>query len=249
MRKIVIIAMLFILAVSTVSAQKQDWYDSGFDFTRVRKIAVLIRPMGQMNVYQCNETAEIFVEKMWEDLIEKLPKEKYVFESGPTIAKKVFQESGIDLGDIAEKDMQKADSIALEYMSRHHDLLIVWEPIVYGVGSEYCEGYIYTLPTTNTSTVWLPNGQTATITSSGSTVHSTPSGNFPAAYAAVRMDAIDTKTGNAVWMRIDDRAKVNRTVFDNTTPKDIYERILGNFIDTLYENLNERKGVEKKLNF
>ena len=63
------------------------------------------------------------------------------------------------------------------------------------------------------------------------------------------MDAIDTKTGNVVWMRIDDRTKVNRTVFDNTTPKDIYKRILGNFIDTLYENLNERKGVEKKLKF
>ena len=121
--------------------------------------------------------------------------------------------------------------------------------MIYDTGAEYCEGYIYTTPSTNTSTVWLPNGQTATVMTNGQAVHNVPGGNFPAVYVAVRVDVIDPQSGNVVWMRIDDRAKVNRTVFDNTKPKDVYKRILGSFIEDFEKTLKERTGTNRKTAF
>lgn len=252
MKKYLYMMFFVVCVISTMSsahAEKQEWYDSSFNFTKVKKIAVLFRSSDRLNVLQSNEAADLFMEKMKVDLIDNLPAGQYEFESGGVIAQKIFRESGLDIAAISETDLPKADEIAFDYIQKHYDLFLVWSPLIYDTGSQYCEGYVYTTPSTNTSTVWLPNGQTATVTTNGQTVHSVPGGNYPAVYVAVRMDIINPKTGNPVWMRIDDRAKINKTVFDNTTPKDIYKRILSSFIQDFEQALKERTGTKRKVSF
>ncbi len=245
----VVLVSSLLLISSSVHAEKQEWYDSSFNFTTIHKIAVLFDPNAKANNIQYSEMHDIFMEMMVEDLISELPSGQYIFDSGVKIAQKIFREQGVDIAAISQTDRQKADMIAYDYICKNYDLLIIWNPIVYGTGSEYCEGYVYTMPSTNTSTVWFPNGQTATITSNGQTIHNVPGGNFPTVYVAVQVDAVDTRTGNPVWKRIDDRAKINRTAFDNTEPKDIYRRIVGKFIQDFKDSLQNRRGGKRKVSF
>ncbi len=238
-----------IWGISPVYAEKQEWYDSSFDFTSVKKIAVLVTSSERLNIIQYNEAVDLFMEKMKSDLIDELPAEKYRFESGVNIVQKILRETGVDVESIAKANRQEADKIFFDYIQKHYDLFVVWNPLIYDTGAQYCEGYVYTTPSTNTSTVWLPNGQTATVTTNGQNVHSVPGGNFPTVYVAVRVDVVDSKSGNPVWMRIDDRAKINRTVFDNTVPKDVYKRILNSFIQDFEKTLKERTGTKQKVAF
>lgn len=246
LRIILSLSLFIALGISSVYAEKQEWYDSSFDFTKVKKIAVIFRPSDRLNLVQYNESADIFMEKMKCDLIDELPAGQYEFASTGTIVDKIFKESGMDIASIAQTDQEKADKIFFEYIKKHYELFVVWSPLIYDTGSQYCEGYVYTMPSTNTSTIWLPNGQTATVTTNSQTAHNVPSGNYPAVYVAVRMDIVDPKTGNPVWMRIDDRAKINKTVFDNTTPKDVYNRIISSFIQDFEKTLKERTATKQK---
>ena len=253
MRRILLLLILCVLILSedmsNAFAEKQEWYDEGFNFTRVKKIAVMFQPSDRLNLLQGNEAFDLFMEKMKTDLIDELPPGKYKFESAAVISEKILQESGVDVASIAETNVQEADRIAYEYIKKHYDLFVVWSPLIYDVGSQYCEGYVYSTPTTNTSTVWLPNGGTAMVTTHGNSVHSVPGGNYPAVYVAVRVDVINPKDNQPVWMRIDDRVRVNKTIFDNTKPRDVYQRILESFIEDFERALEERIGTKSKAKF
>ena len=51
------------------------------------------------------------------------------------------------------------------------DLYVLGIPIVYAImGTQYREGYVYTMPSVNTSLITFPNGQMATVSSNGQTV-------------------------------------------------------------------------------
>lgn len=58
-------------------------------------------------------------------------------------------------------------------------------------------------------------------------------------YCCVRFTTYTMPDGNAVWTRIDYRAKANKTMFENTTPKDVYKRIIGSWASD-FENKLER---------
>lgn len=119
---LVVLLFCIIPTISSVHAEKQEWYDSGFDFTKVRKIAVLFRPSERFNIMQYNETIDLFMEKMKFDLIDELPAGQYEFESGGVIAQKILRESGVDIASIEKTNLQEADRIAFEYIQKHYDL-------------------------------------------------------------------------------------------------------------------------------
>ena len=48
---------------------------------------------------------------------------------------------------------------------------------------------------------------------------------------------IDIPTNRNVWTRIDDRARVNKDAFENSKPKDLYQRSLKSFFSTLASKL------------
>ena len=50
------------------------------------------------------------------------------------------------------------------------------------------------------------------------------------------------KYGVNVWMLSDDRVKVNKTMLDNTEPKDLFERMLSSF----FSEANSKFGKKAK---
>lgn len=61
-------------------------------------------------------------------------------------------------------------------------------------------------------------------------------------YVNVRFDIIDTVTDKVVWSRIDNRSRQNEDEFDNTKPRDVFNRILKDFKNDF------QKRVEKSRN-
>jgi hypothetical protein len=100
--------------------------------------------------------------------------------------------------------------------------------------------FMFTTTGYQTSTVTGPGGS-AVITTPTQNYHHVPGGNVPTAYAAVRFDVLDAKTNKAVISRIEDRTRVNATIFDNSKPKDIYKRITGSFFGFLDDKVKDSK--------
>ncbi len=129
-------------------------------------------------------------------------------------------------------------------------MYVLAPPIIYDMGTQYREGYTYTLPSINQSLITFPNGQIATVTSNGQTVHTMPGGNFPTVYVSFRFDIIDAKTlgsnEKTVWARLDDRARVNQDILQNSRPKDVFKRMMGSFADDFVKVINSKKATKSK---
>jgi hypothetical protein len=127
--------------------------------------------------------------------------------------------------------------------------MILARPIIYDVGTQYYEGYTYTMPSINQSYITFPNGQMATITSNGQTIHTIPGGNFPTVYVCFRFDIFDVKDTSqdkVVWARVDDRARVNRSALENSKPKDVLKRIVSSFSNDFVKTINTKKATANK---
>ena len=82
--------------------------------------------------------------------------------------------------------------------------------------------------------LYTSNGDFGTITTYGTTQQYIPGGYAGSAYAHVDFYVVNHKDksqkyGVNVWMLSDDRVKVNKTMLDNTEPKDLFERMLSSF--------------------
>lgn len=137
-----------------------------------------------------------------------------------------------------DSEPEKADEIYHNFVKENMDLVVTAEIMVYDIGSQYFDGYFVNLPSVDTSYVTTPYGS-GTVTTYGNTPHYMSGGNFPVVYCCVRFTTYTMPDGNAVWTRIDDRAKANKTMFENTTPKDVYKRIIGSWASD-FENKLER---------
>lgn len=125
-----------------------------------------------------------------------------------------------------------------KYISESFDLTFTTHLISYNMGSQYSEGYCYNTPTTETSTVMTPYGNTI-ITTHGTKQNYVSGRMVPAAFACVKFEINDTKTGKTIWTRIDDRSRANETEFDNTKPLDLYKRIIKNYFKDLESKLHK----------
>ena len=167
-----------------------------------------------------------------------LKKQNYKFYSMPMIAQIIKDQQNIDLAAMYDSEPEKADEIYHNFVKENMDLVVTAEIMVYDIGSQYFDGYFVNLPSVDTSYVTTPYGS-GTVTTYGNTPHYMSGGNFPVVYCCVRFTTYTMPDGNAVWTRIDDRAKANKTMFENTTPKDVYKRIIGSWASD-FENKLER---------
>lgn len=231
---VVLLISVFFSLTSIVSAEKQEWVDKNYNFTKVKSVYIFNPALEQKLVNGINEheILEIFSKKA------KLPENIKVITFEKVVENIKF-DTGIDVLKLYDKNPQEGLRVFNEGISRYADLVIGSRVFEYSVGREYREGF--TFNTTEYQTAYV-NGTSgsAAVNMPVNVQHNVPGGNIPVAYASVRWEVTDTKTGKSVVVRLDDRAKGNPTVFDNTKPKDLYGRISGSFFDFMSDKLEKK---------
>jgi hypothetical protein len=251
MKKILLTLLLLCIALPTY-AQKQEWFDSTYDFTKAKSIAFCVYIDNRMPELTAKEIVDIYYESIKTGIYDKLNKSHKIVSLQKL--KKDFQathnKTEEELIELAKSDPEKVDKMYFDYVNNNYDLYVVATPIIYDMGTQYREGYTYTLPSINQSLITFPNGQIATVTSNGQTVHTMPGGNFPTVYVSFRFDIIDAKTlgsnEKTVWARLDDRARVNQDILQNSRPKDVFKRMMGSFADDFVKVINSKKATKSK---
>ena len=249
MKKVLLMLLLLCITLPAY-AQKQEWFDSTYDFTKAKSIAFCLAIDHRMSEIIAKEIIDIYYQSLKKGIYDKLNKTHKIVSFQKL--KKEFEVSQNkteeELIALSKSDPEKSDKLFFDYVKNNYDLYVVATPIIYDMGTQYREGYTYTLPSINQAMITFPNGQMATVTSSGQSVHTVPGGNFPTVYVSFRFDIIDAKTlGTAektVWARLDDRARVNHDIFQNSKPKDVFKRMMGSFADDFVKVINSKKAIK-----
>lgn len=235
MKKIFLTVLLFLCFTATALAQKQEWINKSYEFDKTNNIMLELYYLPPYNGISENETAEIFIEKA-QNLCDNLIKQNYKLYTPAMVEEAINKQHNIDIALMYDSQPEKADEIYRNYVKENMDLVVKAEIMAYDIGSQYFDGYFVNLPSVDTSYVTTPYGS-GTVTTYGNSPHYISGGNFPVAYCCVRFTAYGLPNGDAVWTRIDDRAKANKTIFDNTTPKDIYKRIVSSWASDFEDKL------------
>lgn len=228
--------LICLLLTNSVSAEKQEWFNKTYDFSKVIRILITEPkiPDKLKNGITENEVLEIFHDKA------KLPNRIKII-SLSTLTETIKTDTGIDITILLREKTEDGKKLLHEILPKYVDLTISSRVFEYAMGSEYREGYTYNTTEYQTSYV-RGYGGSATIQTPVTRYHTVPGGNVPVAYAAVRWDVYDTQSGKTVFSRLDDRAKANPTIFNNTKPKSLYGRITADFFDDLSEKLDKKNG-------
>ncbi len=253
MKKIILTLLLLCLSLPT-HAEKSEWFDSTYDFTKVKSVAFCVMSNNSMSDFATDEIVDIFYKQIKSGIYDQL-KGKCKIISYSKLKEEFSRNSNMtesELRNLAQTNPRKVDELFQEYIKNNYDLLVTGIPITYNMGTQYREGYIYTMPSINTSWITLPNGQMATVTSNGQTVHTRPGGNFPTVYVCFRFNIADVKSMESeekiVWARLDDRARVNEDILQNSKPKDVFKRIMRSFAQDFVNVINTKKATQSKSN-
>lgn len=221
MKKLFCMLIVLLLFCNAALAQQQEWVDKKYNFSFVKKVLVDYKfDENLKNGIVEKEAEEIYQEKFFDKLVKKLSVKGYTVSA----IKDVPEFS-------AESNEQKNN-----YIKEGFDIIINIKVQNYTVGTQYADGYTYTTPVTNYSSVYTANGP-VTVTATSQNTNYVSGGNFPTVFVNVRFDVYNAKNGEAVWSRIDGRSRMNRDEFDNTKPKDVFGRILKDFDNALQKKL------------
>ena len=250
MKQFILTLVLLLLFSFSAHAHQQEYFDPGFDFTKPKKIIIAMYHPENFSDIALGEMRDIFFSVAKEKIYDKLSGNHKIISMQVVRDIEVPKANNMtedEWENLVKTNNGKAWELLTKHIRDNYDLIVTAVPIIYDIGTQYCEGYIYTMPSLNTSTIMFPNGQMASVTTNGQTVHSIPGGNFPTVYVSVRFDVALAKTSfspdnKVVWARIDDRARVNRDALQNTKPKDVFKRIVNSFSEDFVKTITTRKG-------
>lgn len=232
MRKIVLVALLFLIS-GTCYAEKQEWIDKNYEFYKVKNVYIYTPFIAEYlkNGIVENEILDTFNEKA------KIPNVK-ILDTG-MIARLIEIDRGIDLLELNRTNPAEVGKIFNENVPKYVDLIIYSQVGKYGMGSTYRQAFSYNTTNYQNSYIYGSNGSSAVVQTPQTQTHTIPGGNIPLASTSVRWDVIDAKTGKTIFSRIDERDRGNRSRLENTTPKDLYKRILSSFFDDLNDKIKK----------
>lgn len=235
MKRLIAFAMFVLLMVMSVSAsaEKKQWCDNSFKFSQTNSIYIEFMSDIPLNDIDKHIASETYAEKR-DSWVQDMKKKGYKIFTPKDVRNSIQIEQGIDIEELGNKDVEAANRIWCDYILTHCDVGVYIALTAYGNGSEYVNGYTINTPNTTVSNVYTSNGDFGTITTYGTTQQYIPGGYAGSAYAHVDFYVVNHKDksqkyGVNVWMLSDDRVKVNKTMLDNTEPKDLFERMLSSF--------------------
>ena len=213
-------------------AEKQEWVDKTYDFSKVKRIVIFDPNILDKLKNGINEKEIIEIFKS------KAKIEKVIIIELSKICNNIYLDTGINLVELNQQNPSEALRILDESLPKYADIYVASSVNEYSMGSQYNEGYTYNTTSYQTSYVTGPGG-TATIQTPVNQTHTIPGGYVSVAYANVRFEVYDIKTNKAIFTRIDNRQRSNDTIFEHGKPKDLYGRITKSFFDDLSKKINK----------
>ncbi len=241
MKKFLLFLICLLALSSTALAEKSEWIDPGYDFTKAKSICIDYAASPEIaDGLRDKEAHDVFVEKAKADIADKLVKAKYIV--GFTDATKA---------NVSGKDAANAKTVAnhsagnAPFDAGNYDLVVRCTVSQYNLGKKHVEAHTETVMVPVTTTVLDVTGHPQTITIQQQQVYNIPEGDYPAAFVRARFDVINAKTNQAVWNWEDKREKVADPGLANAKPKEVFTSIIADFSASLRHNLKSRKPKEK----
>ena len=234
--------LICLLALSTpVLAQKSEWIDPGYDFTKARTICIDYAAAPEIaDGVKDKESHDVFLEKAKTDIADKLAKAKYSVGFTDTA-----KESASGKETSYAKPGANHPALNTGSASGNYDLLVRCTVSQYDTGKKHMEAHTETVMVPVTTTVLDVTGQLQTITIQEQQVYNVPAGDYPAAFVQARFDVVNAKTNQNVWTWEDKREKVADPGLSNAKPKEVFTSIIADFSASLRHNLKSRKPTEK----
>ena len=233
MKRIFCMILILMSLPSIVFADQQEWFDKNYDFPKIKRIVVNFTISEQLkNGVIEHEATEIFQNHFSNKLVPKFSKQNIKIIMFEDVLQEIKNHHKIDIFSMYETDAEKARAFIADYIPNNFDTVLSITLQQYNMGTQYVDGYSYSVPTTQT----YYNG-TNIVTVTGSQQHYVSGGNRPTAYALVKYELIDIPTTKNIWTRIDNRSRVNKDALEHSKPKDLYQRSLKSFFSDMASKL------------
>lgn len=248
MIKILYFLLTLLIMVSPAYAEKSEWIDPNFDFTKTKSICIdYVASPEIADGIRDKESRELFFEKAKADIADKLSKQKYKVDSIYKAKENFINSEKIDSKKSAKDITQEQLPLFEKYVQNNYDLLIRCIVSQYDTGKKYVEAHTYKTTVPVATTVLDATGQMQTIIIHQQQEFNIPAGNYPAAFVQARFDVIDTNTNKKVWALDDKRDKIDDTGISDIKPNGLFTEVIAEFAENLRKNLKNRRPVEKKI--
>lgn len=246
MKKILALVMLLMLITTSAFADKQEWIDKNYDFSKAKRILVYyIVPDELKNGITEKETEEIFLKTLQDKVTDKLGPFGYKIKNLEKANNEINLLYGVNFLEQLKNDPFKANEIFQKYLQENIDLTFEVRLMTYSTGSRYKEGYYRTVPKIESH--YVSNGMFGgqIVTTNTTEQQYVPSQNVPMTYTTVKFMIDDVATKENVWTRIDEREREGDELFGNSKPKEVFERILKSGFGDFTDKLKEAAGIEE----
>lgn len=241
MIKILYFLLTLLIMVSPAYAEKSEWIDPNFDFTKTKSICIdYVASPEIADGIRDKESQELFFEKAKADITDKLSKQKYKVDTIYKAKENFITSERIDSKESAKDITQEQLPLFEKYVQNNYDLLIKCIVSQYDVGKKYMEAHTYETTVPVATTVLDATGQMQTIIIHQQEVFNIPAGNYPAAFVQARFDVIDTNTNQKVWSLEDKRDKIDDTGISDIKPNGLFTEVIAEFAENLRKNLRNR---------
>ena len=216
MKKILLILACLMFFVNSSYAQKSDWIDPTYDFTKVKRICIDfdVKPELRDGIKE-KESQEIFYETIKETFVDVMPKPKYQVDSIFSAQDKLSISGKTSKEELESLSSDERTNLLSEYLETNYDVIVKCSVLQYDNGKKYRGGFIV-------GSVFVPGGDENAI------------------FINAHFNVIDTKTKQNVWSVEDKRDKEG-----TTKKKGMFKRIIADFSSNLINILQTKKPSAK----
>ena len=216
MKKIFLILTCLMFFVNSSYAQKSEWIDPTYDFTKVKRICIDfdVKPELRDGIKE-KESQEIFYETIKETFVDVIPKPKYQVDSIFSAQDKLSISGKTSKEELESLSSDERTNLLNEYLATNYDVIVKCSVLQYDNGKKYRGGFIV-------GSVFVPGGDENAI------------------FINAHFNVIDTKTKQNVWSVEDKRDKAGKT-----KKKGMFKRIIADFSSNLINILQTRKPSAK----
>ena len=220
MKKICLILICLMIFVNQSYAQKSEWIDPTYDFTKVRRICIDFDVKSELrDGIKEKESQEIFYETIKETFVDVIPKPKYQVDSVFSAQDKLLMSGKTSKEEQDNLSNDERTYLLNEYLETNYDVIVRCTVLQFDNGKKYRGGFVV-------GSVFVPGGDENAI------------------FINAHFNVIDTKTKQNVWSVEDKRDKEG-----TSKKKGMFKRIIAdfstNFINVLQTKKPSAKPVKK----
>ena len=143
MKKILLILACLMFFVNSSYAQKSDWIDPTYDFTKVKRICIDfdVKPELRDGIKE-KESQEIFYETIKETFVDVMPKPKYQVDSIFSAQDKLSISGKTSKEELESLSSDERTNLLNEYLETNYDVIVKCSVLQYDNGKKYRGGFI-----------------------------------------------------------------------------------------------------------